>query len=283
MCIRDSSALLFASARHHLNQSLFVPEGGFAALVDGLEDAARRAGVSIRVGARVDDAARTSSGSTLTVGGRRFRCDHIVWACSPGALAGMMKRSDRVASRRLGRKLARGFSRSNPVRSLNALVALSRDDEARLRARNFTWFSDTRDVRFSAPELPGARTINFCSPTLNADLDLDRHVLCAFSHAGEEDLSGLLARELARLGVRPQWLDVREMTPKVWSSRFGGHEGSVYGRRLTAASLKTSTAAMTPRGWHLAHSGAGISGLLGCVQSARAVADAITPSLRRTR
>lgn len=283
--LEDLSALLYACARHHLCEGVYTPAGGFGALIDALVDANQRAGAELMLGARV----------TGVVVDRDERCslefrrdieafDHIVWACSPSVVHQLASKSGAPKFERFASTLAQRFEPSHPIRSLNALIRLDHHDKAPLTRRNYTWFDESPDVLFApAASAPSARTINLCSPTLNATIEADEHVICAFSTMAEKDLDELVDRCLFKLGVTARPHTTIHMPPDVWTRDFGGFQGSVYGRRLTPMSLQRSLLDGLPRSWSLCHSGAGISGILGCLQSARACADALAPTSASSR
>jgi phytoene dehydrogenase-like protein len=279
--LEDLSALLYACARHHLCRGVFVPTGGFGALVDALVGACASAGARVVTRAPVVGVEAVAAGTALTTTIGEGVFDHVVWACSPGAVARVARRSTSRVFRGAGASLHEAFEPSHPILSLNAYVTLDAREVEVLRDRNFTWFADDSDVGFGATSDAPGRTINFGSPTLNGRVSTDEHVICAFSNVGEPDLEGLLRHGLARLGVHAAPRRIEVMTPEVWTRAFGGFEGSVYGRRLTPSSLQRPLAGRLPTGWSLCHSGAGISGVLGALQSGLACADALAPRASR--
>ncbi len=279
--LEDLSVLLYACARHHLRRGVFVPVGGFGAFVDALVGACVSAGAELVTGATVERAEPSPRGTALRFAGREEAFEHVVWACSPGVVARIASRSTEKAFRATGASLDDAFEPSHPITSMNAYVSLAAHEIELLRDRNFTWFADDADVAFGSPAQASGRTINFSSPTLNGRVPTDEHVICAFSNVGEVDLEGMLRRSLERLGVHAVPHRIDAMTPDVWTRDFGGFEGSVYGRRLTPGSLQRPLADRMPNGWTLCHSGAGISGVLGALQTGRVCADGLTRRVSR--
>ena len=276
------SALLFACARHHLNHSVWFPRGGFGALVSALESACESASVKIHTNTEVRTASLSREGlTTLTFGDRSSATfSHVVWACSPGMLGKLLE--DEAANnptlRRLKLGLSERFQPSHPISALDLFVELEPEDIESVRAKNFSWFAHHEDIDFSdATERP-PETINFTLPTTFEAPDSRAHVICAFSHAGcpPELLERGVLDLLERVGVRPRVFDRIDLNPRAWSSRFGAFGGSVYGRRMTYSSLTTPLGDDLPTGWQLAHSGAGIPGILGCLQTSLAVANKIS-------
>lgn len=124
---------------------------------------------------------------------------------------------------------------------------------------------------------PPVPTVNFTSPTLNDRTPGTSQVLCTFGPGGSS--TGALVDQtralLGRLGGSVQVQEVRALPPQAWTQELGAFEGAVYGRRVNARSLQRSLVDAMPAGWHLAHSGAGIPGILGCLQLAQATARAL--------
>ncbi len=270
------SAVVFAAARHHLLRPPHMPVGGFGALVDELVHTATAAGAKIDTGCAVTAVRYHRQGTHVAVTGPRGRdgmwVDRVVWACSPGAVARLAPDAPGMAS------LARAFRKSHRVRTVLLAVTLDEAAAARLAMRNVSWFGSDDDVSFAATTgaaTPG--TVNFTSPTLNAGARGPRQVLCAFApeDSDEDSIVRVVRESLARLGVRAALDEVRELGPQAWTDQFGAHEGAVYGRRLTARSLRTGLCRLMPKGWHLAHSGAGVPGLLGALQTGQATADEV--------
>lgn len=264
----DLSAVVFAAARRHLVRALHVPEGGVAGLISALIDATHaHPRISVTLACEVRASTSVPAGHRLaTTGGDLGPFDRIVACCSPA-----------VVSRITGRSLAFEPSHSMGVACL--AVCLSEDATAALRGRNFTWYRSAHDVDFCTPSDPPA-CVNFVSPTLNGGATGDRHVICAYVPAARERSAPLrstvpvrqTAALLARVTPGVEVVDATTIGPARWTSEFGAFEGAIYGRRLTAASLQRSALDGLPRGWSLAHSGAGIPGVLGCLQMAAAAA-----------
>lgn len=280
------SALLYASARHHLSDPPYFPEGGFGSLIDALEGVARQSQVQIRTSSPVVGLDLAPDGRTrLTLqsapGQRTQDCfDHVIWAISPGALNRLLEASTVGRFQKLGSRLKGAFKPSHPVVSLNLYVELDAWQRQRLQGRNFTWFEDDQHIGFEtqALEKRAPRTVNFSSPTLNDQLDGPKQVICAFSHGDCDPIlfEQKLLELLGRLGVKPRVFDLEYMDSATWTNDFGAYEGSLYGRRLTTKSLRTSLCDLMPSDWSLAHSGAAIPGILGCLQLAKVTGESIS-------
>lgn len=271
------SALLFASARRHLKEPLYFPEGGFAQLIAALISAAQRAGAKLHTNQRITQVRSYSPRSGTTLGferGHHARFDHVIWACSPGQLAAQLKAQPQAQLKRIGARLDQRFEPSNPISAINVLVQLTQDQRRRLTDKNFSWFADDQPLGFDSQGPASPRTLNFSSPTLQAGSQREEQVICAFSNAGcsSDALLATLTTLLERLHIHAPTLDVLAISPQDWTDRFGAYRGSVYGRRLTTRSLRTSLCALMPPRWQLAHSGAAIPGVLGCLQLGRAAA-----------
>ena len=154
-------------------------------------------------------------------------------------------------------------------------IATCRTEEAReaMRDRSLTWFADDDDVSFSGAS-SSVRALYLMSPTLLAGAQGSLHVFCVYhpmSAAPDTDVVRLASALLERAGAI-QVMQTLSLGADSWSTAFGAWSGAVYGRRLTASSLQTSVSARLPQGMSLAHSGAGIPGVLGCLQMAEAIA-----------
>lgn len=280
----ELSALLFASARDHLKRPLYFPEGGFGSLILGLERAALKAKVQRYTSTQIIGLERHDAQCALTIRAtgaqpRSERFDHVVWSSSPGVLIQQLERSTTPSYQRLGARLASSFEPSHPITSLDLFVELDDQAQKRLTGRNFTWFEDEDKIGFGAmsAERRAPRTVNFSSPTLNDGQSGPLHVICAFSHSDCElvELKRRTLELLGRLGIKPKVFDIEYMSASKWTTRFGAFNGSLYGRRLTTSSLRSSLCDLMPDHLSLAHSGAAIPGILGCLQLAQATAQAI--------
>jgi phytoene dehydrogenase-like protein len=264
--VEDLSAVVFAAARHHLRNEMHVPVGGVAALVDALVVAARevcdlRTGVRVlRVTAGPQHLLHTTEGPVVA--------DRVVAACSPGVVAQLTG-------------TPQPFAKSHTMGAVCLEVTLTEQARQRLRLRNFTWYAHDGDVRFDTPSRE-PETLNFTSPTLNGGQAGSRQIVCAFypteasgdaerALAARQRLTTLLGRVTDGVGIG----DCTVVGPDRWTREFGAFEGAIYGRRLTSASLQTSAMTALPAGWTLAHSGAGIPGVLGCLQMGHAASEEV--------
>jgi phytoene dehydrogenase-like protein len=103
------------------SKSVLYLDGGWQQLVDGLLEAAVRAGVSIETEARVDSVTRTSDGSLNGVclaDGRRILSSTVVIASSPSIASALVEGSKRTS-------LARWADESIPVKAACLDVALN--------------------------------------------------------------------------------------------------------------------------------------------------------------
>lgn len=263
------SAIVFAAARHHLLRAVYVPDGGMVTLVDKLITAVESApGIEVRPGEAVLGVQQTAGAQRIETRRGSVEVDRVLFCCSPGVVAAFHP------------PLRDRFEPANPIGALCLRVELDDADREALRHRNFSWFaSEGADVDF-ASNREDLETVSFTSPTLNGGGTGSGQVLCAFfpvprTAAGEarpaavrELLRTLLAR---RLGHAVELTDSLYIGHRDWSVGFGAYQGGAYGRRLTSRSLQRSLVSGLPQKWSLAHSGAGIPGVLGCLQSAEAV------------
>jgi phytoene dehydrogenase-like protein len=269
--LESLSVVLFAAARYHLKRRLYVPEGGTWRLIQGLAERARERGAAIETSAAVSEVRRRGGQLEVCTPGRARRFDRVVFACAP-AVAGRLLPGLRL--------------RYEPGYRVSALcLSVDGDSQAlrRLHHRNFTWYrapADDVDFQGGAGRLD---YLNFTSPTLNGEAAPPeagaRCVVMAFYPGGDEDpaladeAQGLVT---AALGG-PRAVRVRErrvIGRRQWERDFGCFQGAVYGRRLTSASIRRSVIGDLPPGVFIAHSGAGISGIMGCLEMAERVAEA---------
>lgn len=269
------SAIVFAAARHHLLRAVYVPLGGMVTLVDELITAVKSApGIEVRPGEAVLEVRQAAGGQRIDTRRGSVEVDRVLFCCSPGVVAAFHP------------PLRDRFEPANPIGAMCLRVELSDADCEALRHRNFSWFACERaDVDFACPS-EGLETINFTSPTLNGGGMGSHQVLCAFfpvSRTAHDEARPEAARELLRtllarrLGHDVELTDSLYIGHRDWSESFGAYQGGAYGRRLTSRSLQRSLVSGLPREWSLAHSGAGIPGVLGCLQSAEAVVDEMSP------
>ena len=267
--LEELSVVLFAAARHHLKGALFVPAGGTHRLTDALEQQVRGLGVDLRLGQRVG--AVTPTGSGHRIGAEAF--DHVVFACAP-AIAGEL----------LG-GLSLPYAPGHSISALCLSLSISEGVAAALTERDLTWYrSPSADIDFRAAS-PALRMLNATSPTLNGAPGEHggRCVVAAFYPDGdpveqaEARLLSLL-RPWGRVQVRAR----RVISRRVWQESFGSHDGAVYGRRLTARSIRQSPRHRLPAATSLAHSAAGISGVLGALEMASRTAREIMERLSRS-
>lgn len=256
----DLSVVLFAAGRAVGLAGVHVPVGGVPRLIDALDEAVR-AVVDVRLRSPVQRCEARDGAWHLN--GVRF--DQVVWACSPA-----------VVARLLGQTWSAG-RRFDPGHSICCLaldVELDDDIQQALRLRSLSWFATAADVvDFDPGRATRALTaLTVLSPSLNAGTPGRRQLVCAYAPTGVDDdaiedrLQGLL-----RLGAIHGRL---RLDGDDWE-RFGPGGAAVYGRRKTAASMQRAVATRLPAGMHLAHAGAGIPGVLGCLQLAEATATRI--------
>ncbi len=278
--LADLSAVLYAAARRHLLRPLRIPVGGVVAAIDALSDAVRTtAGISVHLGTRVEQVERQAHGVGLSTQDRsHFEVDEVVFCCSPGALPGSL------------RKRVGDFTPAHPIGVACFAVELNRLARNRLARHNFTWFAqdENPDVDFSSAG-SSCRTLNFTVTTLNglrldADSEVARHVVCSFfPHGRHDNIEHTAAQgeiQLRRLlpeaaGTEVTILERLRLCPQTWNEHFGAFEGALYGRRLTSNSIRRSLSERMPERMHLAHSGAGIPGVLGCLQMGVSVAEEV--------
>ena len=138
------------------------------------------------------------------------------------------------------------------------------------------WYANDDDVDFS-PAPGGSRptqALNLLSPTLNGHQPGTRQILCAYAPTNTTvDDVVTRVRQLVQgpLAVH----DVQSFDGLGWL-KFGPGADAVYGRRKTATSMQRSLVKGLPPAMSLAHSGAGIPGVLGCLQMAEAVVEEMT-------
>lgn len=265
--LSDLSALVFAAARRHLVRGVRVPRGGVASLMDALSTAVLDSTqIDCRLRCSVHGFERTLEGHLLHADEALGPFDRVVAACSPGVLSRILQRPV-------------PFQPSNTMAT--AIFATEMSSEARqaFRMSNFTWYAHHDDVSFSLPPAE-LQTVNFVSPTLNGGSDANTQIVCAFFPSTPQDHATIAAEAVPRVEallqrVHPSLrvVDRQILGPRAWTTEFGAFEGAIYGRRLTASSLQTTTLDALPTGWTAAHSGAGIPGVLGCAQMARAAVD----------
>lgn len=102
--------------------SVFYLDGGWQTLVDGLREAAARAGVIIETGARVDSVTRDATGAVEGVrlaDGRALRASTVVIASSPSAAVAMVEDGELTS-------LAQWAGEAVPVKAACFDLALSR-------------------------------------------------------------------------------------------------------------------------------------------------------------
>ena len=263
----DLSAVVFAAARQHLQQEMHVPEGGVAALLRALVEAVHaRPEITVLLDRSVRSSTVDGTGHRLAIDGRELGpFDRVVACCSPA-----------VVSRITGRPLA--FAPSHTVGAACLAADLTPEAAAALRYRNFTWYEGEDDVAFGAPAHSPA-SINLVSPTLNGGAAGARHAICTFFPVGrrhdpsfDTDIVRRSVALLSRITSGVEIVDATVIGPAQWTTEFGAFDGAIFGRRLTAESLQRSALDGLPDEWTLAHSGAGIPGVLGCLQMADAAA-----------
>jgi phytoene dehydrogenase-like protein len=273
----ELSAVLFASALRHLRTPLRVPVGGTVALLDLLV-AATRARCAVSTGEKVTDVRRSAGGYRLSTSRRELDVDQVVFCVSPAALPPSV-----------GKPAQAKFQGSNTMGVVAVAIETDARDRAALHQKNFTRFADNVDgvdVDFGrAAERPALMA--WTASTLNGVVDPvtapHTQVVTAFFPLGRDDdpakvdaadawlqasLAEVLGHEVRVLGRLP-------LPPSSWNAHFGASDGAIYGRRLTASSLRRSLVGGLPAGVHLAHSAVGIPGVVGCLQMAEAAVGAV--------
>jgi hypothetical protein len=241
----ELSAVVFAAARHQA-RAIAVPVGGVARYVQALIAAVTEVGVALRTHAPVRGVRERGRGFTLETG--------VVGRFVPD--------------------VQRVFESGHSVGCLCILAEIDGSAEATLRDRTLTWFASDDDVDFApGPGGGGVRAVSLMSPTALAGEPGPAQVLCVYHPSGDSPDSVLQAAQaLLSATGRARVLGTLALSPEGWTRGFGAWSGAVYGRRLTAASLQTSVTAALPEGMSLAHSGAGVPGMLACLQMAEAAA-----------
>lgn len=265
----ELSVVLFAAAWRHLQRPLRVPVGGVVALIDSIVAETQRR-VAVTTGERVVDIDAGGDHVVVSTTQRQIVADHVVFAGSPGALPARLRTGPRAR-----------FAASNTIGVRCLAIDTDASDRAALAHRNFSRFVDDDDVDFARAATTHARTINFTAPVLNGLVDIGaaavRQALCVFYPLGrddDDDVVGAAAEADVVTALRSivgHDVEIAErlaLPPTVWTQHFGAHDGAVYGRRLTSSSMRRSQIAGLPARVHLAHSGAGIPGVLGCLQLA---------------
>ena len=143
-------------------------DGGWQSLVDGVAEAARTAGTTVRPGARVTCAAPSAAGWTVSLGDGSLECRALVLATGPAAARSI------VASE----ALAAWANRAIPVRAACLDVALARLPDPRtafaLGVDRPLYFSvHSRTARVAPDGAALVSTMKYLSPTEPADASRD--------------------------------------------------------------------------------------------------------------
>lgn len=272
----ELSAVLFAAALRHLRAPLRVPEGGVVALLDRLV-AATRERCAVSAGEAVTDVAQRERGYRLTTTRRVLDVDQVVFCVSPAALPPSIGKAARAK-----------YQGSNTMGVLALAIETDGSDRVALHQKNFTRFADDVDAVDVDFARGSDRTalLAWTASTLNGAVDPHAapatQVVTAFFPLGHDDAQAMidaadacLRASLADvLGQPPRVVGRLPLPPSSWNAHFGASEGAIYGRRLTASSMRRSLIGGLPAGVHLAHSAVGIPGVLGCLQMAEATAAA---------
>jgi hypothetical protein len=167
------------------------------------------------------------------------------------------------------------FSPGAPVHCVCLDVSLDDEDAAALRDRTLLWYENDDDVAFKTAPTTTQKlaALNLLSPSLNAQAPGSRHVVCAYSPSGTS-VDDIIARARRLLRHDVVVHDSRSIDGARWN-HFGPGSEAVYGRRKTADHLQRSVVGALPRQMSMAHAGAGIPGVLGCLQMAAAVVDEV--------
>jgi phytoene dehydrogenase-like protein len=253
------SVMLFAAGRHHLKGPLFIPDGGVVGFIQKLSHAVHAAQVEVRLSTPVTAIDQTTTGHRLTTPRESVEVDHLLWCCSPGVVGKFLPA---VGGR---------FEAGNSIGCLCIDAQLGAELCERLRDKNFNWYADHHDLEFAAPR-EELRAVSFTSPTLNAGTGGLRQVICVFFPGGPSLASAVLSRVQQLLAPWGSFKvhDLLCFGARAWTDEFGAFNGAVYGRRMTSASMRRTLIARLPPRMSLAHSGAGIPGVLGCLQMAEA-------------
>lgn len=263
----ELSSVLFAAARHWLRQ-VHVPTAGVARFVDDLIAAVVAADVDVRLGAPVCRVEAAPHGIRLEVSGsddEALIVDRVVWCCSPAVV------------RRLIPLEAHLFAPSAAVHCLCLDLSLDDDDARALRDHTLLWFQNDDDVTFPMRPPTSTKTplaaLNILSPSLNAHVAGARQVVCAYAPSGTSE-HDIIARVRSLFRHHVEVHGTLSIDQTRWNE-FGPGSDAVYGRRKTVAQLQRSVVDALPRRMSMAHAGAGIPGVLGCLQMAAAVADEV--------
>ena len=277
--LSDLSAVLFAAARHHLKSMLWVPVGGTRRLIETLVSHARAHG-ELRLRHRVVSVTPRGDGWEVVAQApgslRRVRTRQVIFACAPPVTAALLP------------QLSLRYQPSNGVSALCLSITGDRAVMDRLANRNINWFaSPDADIDFAVPAASLA-TLNVTSPTLNGGPRADRAVVVAFYPHGRDPEAMARAAEARLLSLLRPWGAVsvrarRLIDRRAWAEDFGSTGGAIYGRRLSAPSMLTPAFRRLPPGALVAHSGAGISGVMGCLEMAERAADQVLRSDQHDR
>ncbi len=281
--LESLSLVLYAAARYHLVRQLHVPAGGTRGLVEALVGRVEERG-RLSLGQLVTEVVRAGEAWIVRHRGPSGRlhsseADRVIFACAAPAVGRLLP------SARLRCELGHSVS----ALCLSLAIAPAAADW--LERKNVTWFRSPRgdvDFRRSPQALD---YLNFTSPTLNGgerreEGGLVRCALVAYYPDGEEApglaaqaeghiLRALRARGRAVLRAR------RVISRRTWQAEFGSEQGAIYGRRMSSRSIRRRAAGRLPPGISMAHSSAGIPGVMGCLEMAERAADAILAPARR--
>ncbi|MFT5583954.1 MAG: phytoene dehydrogenase-like protein [Cognaticolwellia sp.] len=273
----ELSLVLFAAARHHLKADRWIPDGGTAALISGLVTRVQeqahlclqhRALALRRENGRWHLLAQTPNGNV------ELQADAVILACPPSVSAELLP------------DLTLRYQPSYGVTALCLSVAGPPKLMRALANKNLNWFADAEsDVDFSIPAQT-LQALNLTAPSLNGSPIAENAVLVAFYPHGEEphDMAQqAIARIREMMGEHGHFevLAQEIIDGPAWSQDFGAPSGAIYGRRLSVDSMLTPAIQGLPKHVYVAHSGAGISGVMGCLEMAERAAQALLPASQR--
>ena len=269
--LAELSLVLFAAARHHLKAERFIPVGGTAALISSMVNKVQER-AELRSQHRAL-ALRRKRGRwhlrTQTPQGElELEADAVVLACPPSVSAALLP------------DLTLRYQPSNGVTALCLSVSGPPKLMQALANKNLNWFADAEsDLDFSAPATT-LSALNLTAPSLNGSPMADRAALVAFYPHGADptDMAQQAIARIRRMMGQHGAFQIHAQSiidGPAWTQDFGAAKGAVYGRRLSADSMLTPAIQDLPAHVYVAHSGAGISGVMGCLEMAERAARAL--------
>jgi len=289
----EVSAVVFAGATGTLHQGVRVPRHGFRSLVAGLVRTIEAAGGSVQTGARVERI------EVLDGRARRVHCTDGRVLDGERVLSNLTPAATR---RLLGVPEAPG--RYQPSHSLLALcLAVSGYDLSTLRGRHAWWHRADRETDYRTCDPDPASMVYAGCPSFvgpdNRNEDPERHSLVVFATDSYEESRAARAAGPAAVeerrgrqgeavldvldrhvlpGIGPHARIVRILDACDHAEQVGAEWGSVYGRRMTPASLARRVPWSLPgvRDLWLGSATVGFAGIAQCFRTAQALVEAMT-------